>query len=69
MLAQIMAITAIAVLVWIICLALDKKLVGYLVVLVAVFTIVSMVAEKIAPTVHSWQDKKAKVERFIDKMP
>lgn len=69
MLAQVMTVTAIGVLIYIMCLALDKKLVGYLVALVAVFTIVSLVAETVAPTVRDWQQKKVKMEKFLDKLP
>lgn len=65
MLAQILSIISIGVLVYIMCLALDKKLIGYLVALVTVITVVGMVAEAVAPIVRDLQDKKATIEKYI----
>lgn len=69
MLAQLLLIISIGVLVYVICIALDQKLVGYLVVLLAFLTAVSLIAQEVTPIIKDMQEKKQKVEKFIEKLP
>ncbi|MDA8212132.1 MAG: hypothetical protein M0021_09685 [Clostridia bacterium] len=69
MLAELMAIATLAVLIYVICLVLDKKLVGYLVILLATITAVNLIAKELSPVIQDLEQKKARVEKWIDKLP
>lgn len=63
-----MKIIALAVIIYVICLTINQRQIGMLVVMLAVFSIVGTTVEAITPMVNSTREKARKIERAYEKI-